>query len=198
MLVIGVTGGLGMGKSVSGCFLDYLGIPVIDSDELARQHTLPGSLGLEKIVKRFGPEFLDSNGFLNRKKLASYVFSVPEELRALETILHPMVSLSWRMKIGSLKESGQRLCVLLVPLLFEKGYQTDAHHTVAVGCSNRTQRLRLINRGMSEDEITARNAAQWCINKKMAQADFVVWNDGQIIVLHQQWLRILKALRINE
>lgn len=198
MLIIGVTGGLGMGKSVSGTHLGNLGIPVIDSDVLARQHTLPGSLGLEKIISRFGPEFLDSEGFLNRKKLASHVFSNPDALHELEAILHPMVSQSWRMEIGLLNESGQRFCVLLVPLLFEKGYQTDAHHTVAVGCSSRTQRLRLMNRGMSDVDISLRNAAQWPINKKMAQAEFVVWNDGQIVVLQQQWSMILKTLRIKE
>jgi len=178
MTVLGITGGIGMGKSALGHFLTARGIPVIDADEIARQESQPQTQGLSEIVTEFGPGIVSEDGSLNRKQLARLVFSDAEARRRLESILHPRIERRWRGELDELEEKGSPIAAVLIPLLFERRYERDFGCVIAVACTRETQRRRLLERGWSDREILDRNAAQFSIDDKMQRARFVIWTEG--------------------
>ena len=191
MLLLGITGGIGMGKSTAGQLLSARGIPVVDTDQLAREESAAGTTGFEEIVSAFGREIVGPDGQLDRARLAQRIFGdSPARLR-LEGILHPRIANAWRAEVGRAREAGHSDMAVLIPLLFERGYQEEFSMVVTVACSEATQRVRLQSRGWSESQIQARNQAQLPVAEKMVRARFVVWTEGELHVHRQQWDRIL-------
>lgn len=190
MKLYGLTGGAGMGKSTAADWLRAQGVPVVDTDMLAREIVEPGQPALEEIQRAFGVKFIDATGHLRRKELASLVFSDAVALRLLEGILHPRIREQWRLQIDLWRKERKSMAVVVIPLLFETEVPADFHVTVCVACSQATQELRLLARGWSLDEIQRRNAFQMPIDKKIGLCDRMIWNEGPLPVLYAQMQRV--------
>jgi dephospho-CoA kinase len=190
MKVFGLTGGIGMGKTAAGNLLLQRGLPVIDTDLLAREIVEPGRPALRDIALAFGGQLIGADGRLRREELARIIFSDPGARRKLEDITHPRIVELWQEQVESWREQQAASAIVVVPLLFETGAETRMDATICVACSAATQRRRLLDRGWSAEHIEQRVSAQWPIEKKMAQADYVVWNEGGLDVLREQLDRI--------
>lgn len=196
MIIIGLTGGVGMGKSTSASILARRGLPVIDTDELARQLVEPGQPALEEICKAFGAEVIDDAGELRRGEVARAVFADPQKRKQLEAILHPRIRQCWLDQVGAWRAEGRRGAVVVIPLLFETGAAEQFTHIICVACSSATQRARLTQRGWTGEAINQRIASQWPIDKKIAASNFVIWTEGSLEVHEQQLGRILDSLAL--
>jgi dephospho-CoA kinase len=194
MKALGLTGGIGMGKSAAEQWLRQRGIPVVDSDLLARNIVEPGQPALEAIQREFGKNIVDSDGRLRRDELARIVFSDSTARQKLESITHPRIREVWTRQIEVWRAERQPLAVVIIPLLFETGAEKELNPTICVACTAATQHRRLMGRGWSADQIGQRLAAQWPVEKKMAKADFVVWAEGGLDVLSDQLDRILRGV----
>ena len=191
MKVLGITGGIGMGKSACGELLRQRNVPVVDTDLLAREVVEPGEGGLEEIVAALGREVLDATGRLNRGEVARRVFSNPSLREKLETILHPRIRERWLAQILAWRTQGHRLAAVLIPLLFETNAQRECDFTIAVACSPQSQHARLLNRGWTPEQISQRLAAQWPAARKIEAADFLIWTESSLEVHAAQLDRIL-------
>jgi dephospho-CoA kinase len=190
MKAIGLTGGIGMGKSTVAQLLQGMGIPVVDTDELARLLVTPGQPALAEIGDRFGHEFLDSQGELRRDALARLVFADEIARRALEQILHPRIRSAWQRQVETWEAEHHAVAVVVIPLLFETGAEEDLDQTVCVACTVATQHTRLRERGWSDEEVDRRKRAQLPARVKMERADRVLWNEGSKDVLRDQVVRV--------
>lgn len=194
MRLLGVTGGIGMGKSASAALLAARGIPVVDTDDLARQLVIPGAAALAEIRIAFGPDCIGADGALDRRWLAQHIFSDPAARDRVEQILHPRIAASWRCEAERWRRDGTAIGAVVIPLLFEKGYGPEFDAVVCVACSSDTQRRRLRDRGWSEEQIDARNSAQLSVPEKMSCSRFVVWTEGSLEAHGGQWRRVLGRL----
>jgi len=194
MLVLGVTGGIGMGKSMSADLLRQRNIPVVDTDVIAREAVDPGEPALEEVVATFGKEVLDANGRLNRAEVARRVFSNPPLREKLEVILHPRIRERWLAQILAWRTQGHRLAAVIIPLLFETHAEQECNATICVACSPQTQQNRLLARGWTPEQISQRLAAQWPTQKKIEAADFLIWTDSVVGVHAAQLDRVLRGL----
>lgn len=188
--LIGLTGGLGCGKSTAAKLLSEMGWRVIDTDEIAREIVAPGKPAWEKIKKLFGAEYFHEDKTLNRAKLAETVFHDAKRLSELNAILHPIIREEWKKQSQQLLAQGHNVLVV-IPLLYETGAETEFEKVIVVGCSENVMRSRIRSRGWSEDQITVRLQAQWPLEKKMKKADVVIWNDGALDLLKRQLSRPL-------
>ena len=170
-------------------------VPVIDTDDLARQVVEPGQPALAEIQKVFGPEMVDSEGALRRDAMARLVFSDPKARVDLEKILHPRISELWQAQAENWRRENQGLGVVVIPLLFETQAEKEFDATVCVACSPVTQRQRLRDRGWSMDEISNRMQAQMPVGEKMAKADFVLWTESTLDLHQAQLERVLSHFR---
>lgn len=191
MKLLGLTGGVGMGKSTSAIFLARYGIPVIDTDRTARELVEPGQPALMEIVDAFGASMVDNEGRLRRDALAAVVFENPGQRQRLEEILHPRIRSHWQEQVEGWRAQNVAVGVVIIPLLFETNAEDAFDSVVTVACLSITQRSRLSARGWSESQIAARLASQWPIQKKMDRADFVLWTEGEVSVVEQQWEKLL-------
>ncbi len=189
--VLGLTGGVGMGKSTAARLLKKAGLPVVDSDDLAREAVQPGTEGLAEIADEFGEEFLKPDGSLDRDKMASTVFQDQAARRQLELIIHPRVRAVWENRIEQWREQKRPVGVVVIPLLFEVGLQDSFDAVLCVASTASTQRSRLRGRNWSDAQIAARIAAQMDIAQKMDLADHVLWNEGTPDQLGEQLNGIL-------
>lgn len=187
--VIGITGGVGMGKSTAAKLLREQGVPVVDSDDLARAVVALGEPALAEIAGQFGSDFLNAQGEMDRAKMAAHIFSNTTEREKLESIIHPRVRERWRSEIKKWRAAGQG-GVVVIPLLFEVGAAENFDITLCVACSQATQLERLHERGWSNDHIGQRIAAQLSIEVKMERADHVLWNEGNLETLRAQLARL--------
>lgn len=197
MIVLGLTGGVGMGKSTAANFFAEGGLPVIDTDELARQLVEPGQPALAEIRRVFGESVIDSAGRLRRGEVARIVFADATKREQLEGILHPRIRERWLRQVEELNNDGQAAAVVVIPLLFETDAAKHFTHVVCVACSAATQRARLRERGWSDEQIEQRIASQWPIEKKISAAHFVVWSEGHLDIHHAQVNRILERLQLS-
>ncbi|MFJ8145226.1 dephospho-CoA kinase [Streptomyces sp. NPDC096094] len=176
MLSVGLTGGIGVGKSeVSRLLVEY-GAVLIDADRIAREVVAPGTPGLAAVVEAFGEEVLTEDGGLDRPKLGSIVFADPEKLAALNSIVHPLVGDRSR----ALEEAAAEDAVVVhdVPLLTENGLAPLYDVVVVVDAEPATQLDRLVRlRGMTEQDARARMAAQATREQRRKIADVVIDND---------------------
>jgi dephospho-CoA kinase len=194
MILYGLTGGIGMGKSTAARLLQEGGVPVIDTDVLARAVVEPGQPALGEIVRAFGPEMLDGEGCLRRDALARVVFADEARRRELEAITHPRIRDAWLAQAASWKAEGRACGVVVIPLLYETAAAPQFDRVVCVACSARSQRERLQVRGWAADQIEGRLAAQWPVQKKMDLAHYVVWTEPGVDV-HAAQLRKIFPLR---
>ncbi len=178
MIVIGVTGGVGTGKSTVARMFQQLGAVVLDADRLAHHVMEPKRLAWRRIVKAFGEEILNEDHTINRKRLAGVVFANEARRTQLERIVHPVVLRELKRRLHRVRRSRRIPAVVLdVPLLLEAGAQDMADALVVVTAPPEAQRQRLRKQhGWSEEETDARIAAQWDLSAKAALADYVVDN----------------------
>ena len=189
--VLGLTGGVGMGKSTAARLLKKVGLPVVDSDDLAREAVHPGTEGLAEIADEFGEGFLKADGSLDRDKMASTVFQDEAARKRLEAIIHPRVRSVWEKQIDQWREQKWPVGVVVIPLLFEVDLQDSFDAVLCVACTANTQRARLRERNWDDAQITARIAAQMDIAQKIDLADHVLWNEGAPELLMDQMKEIL-------
>lgn len=187
-----------MGKSTAERLLRERGVPVIDTDQLAREVVLPGTRALEEIVATFGPGVVDTQGQLRRDELARIVFADPAARGRLEEVVHPRIRARWRDQFAAWEAEGKPLAVVVIPLLYETGAEAELACTFCVACGEATQHRRLMARGWSAGEIRQRLAAQWPTERKLAAADVVIWNEAPLPVLDEQLrLALESAARRN-
>lgn len=194
MIVLGLTGGVGMGKSTAATLLRRRGLPVVDTDDLARQVVEPGQPALEEIRAAFGESLIGPEGQLRRGDLARLVFSKEEARKKLEQILHPRIRQLWHDQVQTWRDEGHNFAVVVIPLLFETGAEKELDRTICVACSAATQRQRLAPRGWSAEQIEQRIRAQLPIEQKLAKADFVIWTEGTMEVHEAQLERVLPGV----
>ena len=194
MKVCGLTGGLGMGKSTAAEFLRARRVPVVDTDELARQLVQPGRPALAEIQAGFGNNIIAPDGRLRRDELARIVFADAAARQKLEAILHPRIRERWLAQIETWRGENHPLAVVVIPLLFETRAESLFNKIICVACSAPTQRQRLLSRGWTPNQIGQRLAAQWPVEQKIARSDFVVWTDGTLDTHTQQLEQILQKL----
>ena len=190
MLLVGLTGGIGSGKSTVARMLEERGAVVFDADLLAREAVEPGTQGHTAVIERFGADVLAPGGELDREALASIVFADPSARRDLEQIVHPEVRRLFAEGSEAYRDT-DRIVVFSAPLLVESGMHTAFEILVVVSATAATQIERLMRqRGMSEPAIRARIDAQAPLEDKAAVADFLVDNGGTIAELENQVERL--------
>ena len=176
---IGLTGGIATGKSHVRAVFEALGVPTIDSDALARQAVAAGSAGLAAVVARFGSIVLDSQGQLDRKRMAEIVFSDPAARKALEAIIHPEVQRQTNAWFASLDSQRHAFAIADIPLLYEVNRERDFEAVIVAACHPDVQLRRLMERdALSEADARRRIDAQLPIEEKVRRADFVIRTDG--------------------
>ncbi|GGX95094.1 dephospho-CoA kinase [Streptomyces hiroshimensis] len=194
MLRVGLTGGIGAGKSEVSRLLASYGAVIVDSDRIAREVVEPGTPGLAAVVAEFGEAVLTSEGTLDRPRLGAVVFADPDRLAALNAIVHPLV----RARSAELEAAAAPDAVVVhdVPLLAENGLAPLYDLVVVVDAGTETRLDRLVRlRGMTPDEAHARMAAQATREARLAVADFVIGNDGPIEALQRQVEKVWEELR---
>src|SRR5688500_17392616 len=164
-----------MGKSAAASILARRGLPVIDTDDLARELVEPGQPALDEIRAAFGTEVIDAAGRLSRRELARIVFAGPEKRARLEAILHPRIRQRWLDHVEKWRAEGRCAAIVVITLLFETNAAKHFTYTLCVACSPATQRARLAARSWPADAIDQRIASQWPLDKKIAASDFIVW-----------------------
>lgn len=196
MLWVGLTGGIGTGKSTVSRILRQRNIPVIDADELAREVVAFGTEGHEEVVKAFGSSAIDANGELNRKEIGRQVFSDKNKLQILESIIHPRVRSLSNQRKKELSDRGEKIGFYDVPLLFEKKMEDLFDRIVVVCCDPKIQKKRLIDRDkFSAEEADRRIAAQLPLERKILSAHFTLHNDGTTEDLEKQVVELLEKLK---
>lgn len=187
MITVGLTGGIGSGKSTVAGLLASYGAVVVDADVLAREALATGTPGLARVVEEFGTGVLGADGSLDRPRLAALVFGDPERLAALNAIVHPYVAARRaELTAAAAAANPDAVVVFDVPLLVEHGL-TDQDVVVVVDATAETQLRRLVNgRGMGEDQARARMANQAGRAERRAAADVVIDNDGDLAHLRRQ------------
>ncbi|WPP29249.1 dephospho-CoA kinase [Streptomyces sp. CL7] len=198
MLTVGLTGGIGAGKSEVSRLLVERGAVLIDADRIAREVVEPGTPGLAVVVEAFGEEILAEDGSLDRPRLGALVFSDPEKLATLNSIVHPLVGARSR----ELEEAAPEDAVVVhdVPLLTENGLAPLYDVVIVVDASPGTQLDRLVRlRGMSEEDARARMAAQATREQRRAVADIVIDNDVPLDALERRaeevWADLVRRAR---
>ena len=194
MRVIGLTGGIGCGKSLAAQYFAELGALVIDADQLARAAIERGTDGFDEVVALFGDSIL-KDGNIDRRALGELIFRDPTAKTELENIIHPFVRREFEEAVASLK--GDQVLIYEIPLLVETGAQGrfDVVITVESEMENRVARLR--GRGMHTSEIEGRVAAQATREQRIEVADFLIENDGSEDELLRQVENIWDSLHDN-
>ncbi|GAB6109614.1 dephospho-CoA kinase [Fusibacter bizertensis] len=181
--LVGVTGGIGSGKSTVSQILISRGFIVIDADEISREVVAPGSTGLERLVAYFGGDILDDEGQLNRRKLGEYVFDNPQALEKLNHMLHPLIRLIINDKINAFKN--ENVLFIDVPLLFEAGFKNEYNEVLLIYVDEETALNRIISRDQITKELAIKKInAQMSIETKRKLADYVIVNDDSIAQLN--------------
>jgi dephospho-CoA kinase len=177
MLLVGLTGGIGAGKSTVADLLARHGAVILDADAFARDAVRPGTDALSSVVRRFGPDVLASDGQLDRPRLAAIVFADRAALDDLEAIVHPEVRRMIAEGIQSHLDT-EDVVVLVNPLLIEMGTHRDCDVVVVVSASPQTQVARSVARGMEEADVRARLEAQLPLDQRARAADVLLDNEG--------------------
>jgi len=193
MITVGLTGGIGAGKSEVARLLAARGAVVVDADALAREALAPGTTGLAAVVAEFGPEVLAADGSLDRARLGRMVFADDERRAALEAVVHPYV----QRRSAELMAAAPPGAVVVydVPLLVEKQLQGHYDVVIVVEASDEDRLHRLmVARRMTEADARARMAAQAAPEERLAVADVVLRNDGDLAHLARQVEGLWKVL----
>ncbi len=178
-LILGVTGGIGCGKSEVGRCLARLGWAVVDTDAMAHAAIEPTGPAYTAVIERFGESIRDADGRINRRRLGERVFGDPAEREALNAIVHPPVRQAWRAWADGIRRK-QIAGAVIIPLLFEVGAERDMDTVLCVVTAMDQALVRLAARGMTEQQARQRMAAQWPIERKREHADYVIENNGSL------------------
>jgi dephospho-CoA kinase len=201
--IVGLTGGIGTGKSTVSSILRELGVTVIDADEATRAVQARGSEGLQALVDEFGPDILTPDGDLDRARLADIAFRDEDARRRLNGIVHPRVRVWMAERQQEADERGEPVVVLDIPLLFESR-GASAFETVLLVYAPEEVAVRRLTRqrGMTEEQARARIAAQMPIEEKRALATHVIENTGDLAELRRRveaaWSAISEGLEDHE
>lgn len=178
---LGLTGGIGSGKSTVASMLAAKGAAVIDADAISRSLTAPGGRAMAAIAQTFGPQMIDAQGAMDRQAMREAVFQDPQAKQKLEAIIHPLVSQITAEQAQAAVQSGHRVLVFDVPLLVESGerWRKQVDRVIVVDCDAETQRQRVMARsGLAAEEIDRIIALQASRAQRLACADLVILNQG--------------------
>lgn len=193
--IVGLTGGIGSGKTtVANLFAD-LGVTIIDADVIAREVVAPDSVGLQQLVEHFGSEMLNADGTLNRAKLRQIVFAETAQRLWLNQLLHPMIR---QRLLAQAKAATSPYAIMVVPLLFENGLECLVNHTLVIDIGKAVQIRRTIDRDhVSQAQVINIIDSQISREQRLAKADDVINNEGdveslksQILALHNNYLKL--------
>jgi dephospho-CoA kinase len=198
MLKVAITGGAGSGKSTVARMFKELGAEVLDADAAARDAVAAGTPAWRELRRLFGDGYFNPNGSLNRSKLAQKVFADPEARRRLDDLIHPLVAQELQSKVTDLERRGADLVLVEVPLLFEIGGERTFDRVIVVAAPEAERIRRLRDRDHRADpEIRGILAAQWPLADKVARADYVVDNGGELVKTRRQveniWGKLKKS-----
>ena len=183
-LLVGLTGGIGSGKSTVAGYFSELGVPVINTDTIARKLVEPGQPALRQVIICFGKQILDPNGALDRARLQTKIFSDPAERHKLEQILHPQIRAEM---LRQLQQIDAPYCIVEIPLLLESGWTKDVDRVLVVDTPRPLQIERTLQRGgINREQIEQIMATQMERNERLAAADDIITNDGDLSQLRQQ------------
>lgn len=189
--IIGLTGGIGSGKSTAADFFAAKGIPVLDADRYARRALDPGTDSYDQTVELFGASVVRPDGTLRRDRIAVSVFSDAALRTRLNGIVHPFVL---RQMLRDTAKTQAKRVVWEVPLLFESGFDAFCDRTVAIACDEAVRTARIMARdGMTEEQARARIRAQMTDEQRAARATASVQNDGDIAALYDRLDALLSA-----
>ncbi len=199
MIIVGLTGSVGTGKSTVTNFFRELGAYIIDWDELAREVTRPHLRAWKEIVEYFGKDFLNEDLTINRQKLAEIVFSDKEKVTRLNQIVHPEVFKEDERITNEIKSLDLNALIIKdIPLLFEVVRPMFVDKIIVVSASEQTQLRRLEEKGMSREDAQNRIKSQLPLEEKLKSADFVINNDGPLEETKKQVEEIYSLLRKGE
>lgn len=199
MLRVGLTGGIGSGKSTAAAFFAGHGVPVIDADEIARQLVTPGQAAYKQVLKTFGSGIVATNGKLDRDRLRHIVFADPEQRKRLEAILHPLVR-------REIQRQTQRLqtpyCIIVIPLLIEADQRDLVDRVLVIDTDETLQLQRVAGRSqLTEDEIRKIIGTQLSRNERLRYADDVILNNTDLAELranvdtfHERYMALARSL----
>ncbi len=196
-LILGLTGGIATGKSTVAKMFKEKGIPLIDTDLIARDLLKKGSTAYNEIIKFFSNDILLTNGEINRKQLGRIIFANAQKREKLNNIVHPEVRRIVDEEIVQYKKLGEKVVVVDVPLLYETNYQEIVDKTIVVYTSQAEQVSRLVSR----DRITKEYAqmkidSQMPLSKKVDLADYVIDNSFSILNTKKDFIKILEDLEV--
>lgn len=181
---VGLTGGIASGKSTAAKFFGALGVPIIDTDQLARDVVEPGQPPLERLVERFGPSILTPDGHLDRPALRNIVFSDPKARADLEALTHPAIGAAVEKRSA---EAGGAYQILVIPLLVEKNLGAQLDRVLVVDCDEALQIRRLQSRdGSTPEQAQAILNAQASRSTRLKAAHDVITNEGDMSAVREQ------------
>ena len=187
MKKLGLTGGIGSGKSTVAQILQNQGWRIIDTDIIARNLCEVDQEGYKNVVDAFGVKILKENRSIDRVSLSKIIFKDPDKRKLLNSILHPLVRAKWLDEFVRCQAEGHSTpVVVVIPLMFETGMDEWFDSIGCVGCSFRIQVKRLLKRGLNEEDARLRIEAQWPTAEKMKKSNIVIWNDGSLDLLAEQ------------
>lgn len=193
MYRIGLTGGVGSGKSTVSSYMHELGIPVIDGDKLAREAVIPGSRAMAEMRKAFGPHIFLPDGSLNRLKVGEIVFNDEEKRQKLNSIIHPFIWHRTREELIRAQEEGFPVVVLDMPLLLEISWQLRVEEVWLVEVPLEVQIARVISRdGFTREQVMERIGKQMPTTNKMNYADVIIDNSRSVEDTRRQVREALK------
>jgi dephospho-CoA kinase len=196
MKLLGLTGGIASGKSTVAAILRRLGAAIITADELSREVVQPGQDAWKEIITTFGPDIVQGDETLDRRKLRKIVFDNPEARKKLEAIIHPRVRALAERRISELATAGNSIIVYEVPLLFEGQIHLWLRPVILVACEIETQKNRLVERDhLTEIEAQQHVDAQMSLEEKRQLADYVIENDGNLKDLEKQVRAVLHKIQ---
>ena len=181
MKIIGITGGIGSGKSTVAAWLSQRGYPVVDADQVARDLVIPGSPVLRELAEAFGEDILDEGGLLDRKALARKAFADPEQKKTLDRITHGPILREIRRRLEDFRTQGQQLAFIDAALLIETGLSKDVDEVWLLVADSERRAAWVSGRDRTtEGQVRSRMAAQLPDALKAAEADFIIENNGSI------------------
>ena len=192
-MILGITGGMGCGKSTATAIFENRGFRRLDSDALIRQEVLTRPSVIEALRARYGEQILSADGAVNRTQVAARVFVNEEEKQWLEELTHPPLFSLWRSAFAAAPDASW---AVEVPLLFEKGLENWFDFTVCVASAQPQQLARLEQRGLPRALAEQRISKQLPLAHKIELADFVLWNDGTREFLEAQVTRLIRLLPV--